>query len=71
MKFYMRGVVPALASIVARNGNTPELMRYYWDTIEMCVPPATILAAIRAAGFLDVERRVELGIFSEYCAAKP
>jgi demethylmenaquinone methyltransferase/2-methoxy-6-polyprenyl-1,4-benzoquinol methylase len=71
LRFYMRGIVPAAAAIVARHGNTPELMRYYWDTIAMCVPPDVILASMRNAGFAGVERRVELGIFSEYQATKP
>jgi demethylmenaquinone methyltransferase/2-methoxy-6-polyprenyl-1,4-benzoquinol methylase len=46
-------------------------MRYYWDTIDACVPPVTVLARLRAAGFTDIERHVEAGIFSEYRARKP
>jgi len=30
-----------------------------------------VLAALRAAGFENVQRHVELGIFSEYTAVKP
>jgi demethylmenaquinone methyltransferase/2-methoxy-6-polyprenyl-1,4-benzoquinol methylase len=48
----------------------PKLMRYYWDTIEACASPASIIAAITAAGFVDVHRHIELGIFSEYRATK-
>jgi len=47
------------------------LMRYHWDTIAACVPPAQILRALRAAGFVDVERDIELSIFSAYRARKP
>jgi demethylmenaquinone methyltransferase/2-methoxy-6-polyprenyl-1,4-benzoquinol methylase len=71
LKIYMRGMVPLLAGLLGRNPDSPKLMRYYWDTIEACAAPADILAAIRIAGFIDVERHVELGIFSEYCARKP
>ncbi|SAL12830.1 ubiquinone/menaquinone biosynthesis methyltransferase [Caballeronia peredens] len=71
LKFYMRGVVPLIARIVGKKEESVELMRYYWDTIEACVPPDTVLAAIRRAGFADVRRDVELGIFSAYCATKP
>jgi demethylmenaquinone methyltransferase/2-methoxy-6-polyprenyl-1,4-benzoquinol methylase len=46
-------------------------MRYYWDTIEACVPPARILATMREAGFVEVHRHVDLGIFSEYCGRRP
>jgi demethylmenaquinone methyltransferase/2-methoxy-6-polyprenyl-1,4-benzoquinol methylase len=71
LKAYMRGVVPIVARFVARHRSVPELMRYYWDTIEACVPPKSILDALAAAGFIDVIRYVEHGVFSEYRARKP
>ena len=71
LKTYMRTVVPMIAAIVARQRDTAELWRYYWDTIESCIPPESVLAALRAAGFEHVQRHVELGIFSEYTAIKP
>ena len=70
LKAYMRSVVPAIARVVARQRDTAELWRYYWDTIEACIPPESVLAALRAAGFEDSKRHVELGIFSEYTAVK-
>jgi demethylmenaquinone methyltransferase / 2-methoxy-6-polyprenyl-1,4-benzoquinol methylase len=71
LKTYMRGVIPALSWFVARNADTPKLMRYYWDTIETCVPPARVVATLEAAGLEDVKRLVEAGIFSEYRAIRP
>jgi demethylmenaquinone methyltransferase/2-methoxy-6-polyprenyl-1,4-benzoquinol methylase len=71
LKTYMRAVVPMLARMVARRRGTAKLWRYYWDTIETCIPPESVLAALRAAGFEQVKRHVELGIFSEYTAVKP
>jgi demethylmenaquinone methyltransferase/2-methoxy-6-polyprenyl-1,4-benzoquinol methylase len=71
LKAYLRGFVPLLARCLARHRDSPELMRYYWDTIEACASPQSILAAIREAGFVNVRRHVELGIFSEYTARKP
>ncbi|HEX7417111.1 MAG TPA: class I SAM-dependent methyltransferase [Steroidobacteraceae bacterium] len=71
LKCYMRSVVPLIARLVARHRDMPQLMRYYWDTIEACAPPVAIVAAIQQAGFVEVRRRVELGIFSVYCARKP
>jgi demethylmenaquinone methyltransferase/2-methoxy-6-polyprenyl-1,4-benzoquinol methylase len=62
LKAYMRLLVPAA---------TPKLWRYYWDTIEACIPPDAVMQALRNAGFTDVKRHVELGIFSEYTATKP
>ncbi len=66
LKQYMRRVVPLMARIAGRTRDMPELMRYYWDTIESCVPPESVMAQLQAAGFKDVARHVELGIFSEY-----
>lgn len=71
LKAYLRGVVPVLAHIVARNAETAKLMRFYWDTIEACAAPEAIMRAIKEARFESVTRHVELGVFSEYRARKP
>jgi demethylmenaquinone methyltransferase / 2-methoxy-6-polyprenyl-1,4-benzoquinol methylase len=71
VKFYLKHVVPAVTRVVRRSPEAQKLMRYYWDTIEACVPPAEILDALRAAGFTDVKRHVLNGMFSEYSALKP
>lgn len=66
LKTYMRAVVPLLARLVARGKNTPLIWRYYWDSIEACAPPASVMATLEAAGFTNVSCHCELGIFSEY-----
>lgn len=66
LRLYMRGIVPALARVVGRRRDTAHLFKYFWDTIEACVPPETVMTALRQAGFSDVKRVVQLGIFSEY-----
>ena len=71
LRIYMRVFVPLVARLLARRDETPRLFRYYWDTIEACIAPADVLAALQRAGFVDVQRRVELGIFSEYTASAP
>jgi demethylmenaquinone methyltransferase/2-methoxy-6-polyprenyl-1,4-benzoquinol methylase len=71
LRAYMRGIVPALARVVGRRRDTAHLFKYFWDTIEACVPPESILAALRQAGFVNVKRVVELGIFSEYTGQRP
>jgi demethylmenaquinone methyltransferase/2-methoxy-6-polyprenyl-1,4-benzoquinol methylase len=70
LKAYMRGIVPLVSGCIARHRDMPKLMRSYWDTIEACAAPAAIMASIREAGFVDVQRTVSLGVFSEYCARK-
>ena len=71
LKTYMRGVVPMIARVVARRAASPELWRFYWDTIEACIAPEAVIAALRGAGFENAGRHVVLGIFSEYTATKP
>jgi demethylmenaquinone methyltransferase/2-methoxy-6-polyprenyl-1,4-benzoquinol methylase len=68
LKAYMRGAVPLMARLVSKSPSTPMLWRYYWDTIEACVPPPQVIRTLENAGLVDVTRRVELGIFSEYQA---
>jgi demethylmenaquinone methyltransferase/2-methoxy-6-polyprenyl-1,4-benzoquinol methylase len=70
LKTYMRGVIPLLTRFVSSQKDTTTMWRYYWDTIEACVPPEQVMATLGAAGFTRVERNLELGIFSEYQAIK-
>ncbi len=70
LRGYMRAAVPMIARVVGKQGHTSELWRYYWDTIEACMAPPQVLAALEAAGFTQVQRHVELGIFSEFTAVK-
>ncbi len=74
LKAYMKGIVPVLAGVVGKQAETTRLWRYYWDTIEVCIPPASILATLEAAGFVAVRRHIEhpaLSVLSEYQAVKP
>jgi demethylmenaquinone methyltransferase/2-methoxy-6-polyprenyl-1,4-benzoquinol methylase len=64
-------VVPFLCRWTTRAAETRLLMRYYWDTIENCVPAATIIEALRDAGFEDVACRTEFDLFRAYCGHKP
>jgi demethylmenaquinone methyltransferase/2-methoxy-6-polyprenyl-1,4-benzoquinol methylase len=70
VRCYMKGVVPLLSRLTAGGERQRLLWEYYWDTINACVPPANITAAMTEAGFIDVNRHVELGIFSEYTGRK-
>jgi demethylmenaquinone methyltransferase / 2-methoxy-6-polyprenyl-1,4-benzoquinol methylase len=68
MRLYMRGVIPALSRLIARRAQTPVLMRYYWDTIEACVPAEKVIATLQFAGFTEVHRKVQAGMLTEYRA---
>ncbi|HYU30761.1 MAG TPA: class I SAM-dependent methyltransferase [Thermoanaerobaculia bacterium] len=70
LELYLGRIIPLVARL-GRGGRTSrDLMRYYWETIEQCVPPPVILAALAEAGFKQVERHVEMAIFSEYVAVR-
>lgn len=71
LKAYIRTLTATAALLVTRHRTTAELWRYFWDTMEACVPPEVVCDALRSAGFVQVSRFVELGIFSEYTAVKP
>jgi demethylmenaquinone methyltransferase/2-methoxy-6-polyprenyl-1,4-benzoquinol methylase len=47
-----------------------RMMWYYWATMEQVVPPETVVQALRRAGFSQVQRRVSIGLFSEYEAVR-
>jgi len=70
LALYLGRLVPLLARFGRGGRASHEVMRYYWDTIVACVPPATILAALADVGFEAPRRHVEMGIFSEYTARR-
>jgi len=70
LKFYLGKVIPLLSRLTTGNRDMQTLMRYYWDTIENCVPPETIIAAIRDAGFTDAGCDVEFDLFRAYSGRK-
>ena len=46
------------------------MMTYFWETMDACVPPEAVLEALRTAGFVQVIRQPQLGLFSEYLGVK-
>jgi demethylmenaquinone methyltransferase/2-methoxy-6-polyprenyl-1,4-benzoquinol methylase len=73
LKVYMKGWVPLLAPFIGHRHNTRRLWRYYWDTIEACLPPAQIVAELEAAGFKNARRYIDvrtMSIFAEFQAEK-
>jgi demethylmenaquinone methyltransferase / 2-methoxy-6-polyprenyl-1,4-benzoquinol methylase len=69
-RVYFGRVYPALTQLFTRSRGARDMMRYYWQTMDACVPPATVLDALRNAGFAEVKRTRMLGLFSEYSAVK-
>lgn len=69
-RFYLRSIVPRVAYLNGGKAPARKMMEYFWDTIEQCVPPETILAALRDSGFNEPRRRVTGAVMSEYLATK-
>jgi demethylmenaquinone methyltransferase / 2-methoxy-6-polyprenyl-1,4-benzoquinol methylase len=67
---YFGRIYPFLTQLFTRSRDASEMMRYYWETMDACVPPAEVLAALRQAGLAEVNRVALLGLFSEYLAVK-
>ena len=70
LKVYIRGIIPVLSRVTFCHKDVAVLWQYYWETIQVCVPPEQVLAALQAAGFKEVKRHVEIGLFSEYTGVK-
>jgi demethylmenaquinone methyltransferase/2-methoxy-6-polyprenyl-1,4-benzoquinol methylase len=70
-RLYFRDILPRVSRLVTGSRDAREMMAYYWETIDACVPPPVILEALDGAGFTNVKRRVELGICSQYTAERP
>jgi demethylmenaquinone methyltransferase / 2-methoxy-6-polyprenyl-1,4-benzoquinol methylase len=71
IRTHFQRVLPWLTHLSTGSEPAVLLMKYYWDTIDQCVTPETILDVLRRNGFTDVKRRVYCGFLSEYVAAKP
>jgi demethylmenaquinone methyltransferase/2-methoxy-6-polyprenyl-1,4-benzoquinol methylase len=71
-RFAWATLIPRMTLLSTRSRDAKLLMDYYWDTVEKCVPPATIREAMQEAGFADVRFRVVVpGAFCEYTGRKP
>ncbi|MDQ6621316.1 MAG: class I SAM-dependent methyltransferase [Pseudomonadota bacterium] len=70
LRLFMTRLVPAIAGVSSRGSDIRRLMHFYWDTIDACVSPEEVLAALERSNFGSPEHRVSLGMFSEYVATK-
>lgn len=67
-RFYFSRLYPFLTRLFTRSSDAERMMQYFWETMDTCVRPGTILEELRKAGFETVERTRLAGIFSEYTA---
>ncbi len=69
--WYLGRVVPLLCRMFMPRSQSAKLMRYFWDTIEHCVPPSVILDQLAGTGFVDVVCDTDLDLFRAYRARRP
>ena len=69
-RLYFARIYPSLAFVFTRSDDARDMMRYYWETMDACVRPESVLGALSDAGLNQAARSVSLGIFSEYSAVK-
>jgi len=70
-RFYFGTLYPALAGLFTRSRDAKNMMQYYWETMDACVLPATVVTALTSSGFVDARRDMQLRIFSEYHGRVP
>jgi demethylmenaquinone methyltransferase/2-methoxy-6-polyprenyl-1,4-benzoquinol methylase len=70
-RFVWAKLIPGMTLVSTGSREAKLLMDYYWDTVEKCVPPETIVAAMRDAGFQNVKFEVVIpGAFCEYTGTR-
>jgi demethylmenaquinone methyltransferase / 2-methoxy-6-polyprenyl-1,4-benzoquinol methylase len=70
LRFYMNSCLPVIARLRTRDRELPQLLKYYWATIEQCVPPDRIVDSLREAGFAKATRRRFGPMLNDYFAVK-
>ncbi len=71
MRAYLQALLPLVMRVAPRGAEIGLMTRYYWETIDRCVPPGVILDLLRRSGFAEVARHVRAGWFSEYVGVTP
>lgn len=69
-KLYFGKIYPWLTQLFTRSRDAKNMMVYFWETMDACVRPESVLEALRSVGLQEVKRTRLLGLFSEYTAVK-
>jgi demethylmenaquinone methyltransferase/2-methoxy-6-polyprenyl-1,4-benzoquinol methylase len=69
-RLYFGRIYPFLTRVITRSREAQAMMVYFWETMDVCVRPESVLGALRSVGFTEVKRARVLGIFSEYTGVK-
>jgi demethylmenaquinone methyltransferase/2-methoxy-6-polyprenyl-1,4-benzoquinol methylase len=69
--WYLSRFVPMVCQWLMPRTSSAAVMRYFWSTIEHCVPSSVILDELVASGFVEVGCDTDLDVFRAYRARKP
>jgi len=69
-RLYFGRIYPFLTRLFTHSTEARDMMAYYWETMNACVPPDCVLEALRSVGLVGVKRNTVLGLFSEYTALR-
>jgi len=70
-RVFLKHIVPWMSYFGTKNPHAHKLMKYYWDTIESCVPPETILQALENSGFTQSQQYTLFGgLLRDYSGCK-
>jgi demethylmenaquinone methyltransferase/2-methoxy-6-polyprenyl-1,4-benzoquinol methylase len=70
-RVYFRHLYPFLTLVLTRSRDARDMVQYYWETMEACVPPARVLEAMQGSGLREVKCNTRFELFTEYTAVKP
>ena len=70
LRLYLGRIVPGVCRWLGSGGQAVTMMRYYWDTIEACVPPEVIRRSMTQAGFASAACETQFGVFHTYTAQR-
>jgi len=70
-RFYIQTVLGTVFATGTGNQDMKKLMAYWWETTERCVPPETIITALRDSGFQNCSIKEWFsGLLRDYRAVK-
>lgn len=67
---YFGSIYPFFTRLFTGSKRAEEMMVYFWETMDTCVRPETVLQALTNAGFSTPQRHA-IACFSEYTASSP
>lgn len=68
---YFKRVVPLVFRWTTGLADTRILMKYFWETIDNCVPPSIIIQAMKSGGFIDTRCDTQWDFLRNYVGRKP